>query len=322
MYRLWRRWRKEFGRRLTIMVVPHGIARPRQISFSVPFIVYLFTLWTGLTSWAGFLASQQFDYWRAKANAHFLRLKVDYFSGQLTQSRAMLDEVKQLEGELRTLIGLGSRDAIIQAENSPQPLEGTSNQGTGGPSLADAQALQSLLEGKTRDMSFEEISKEIQDLRAEAEVRLASVQSLSQRITEERALFRSTPNIWPTNGYLTSHFGPRLSPTHGFEENHKGMDIAGPAGSPVRVTADGVVKLARWAGGYGKVVVVDHGFGYSTRYGHNRQLLVQAGERVRRGQIVALMGETGNATGPHCHYEVWYNGRAVNPGKFLKRPSS
>jgi ABC-type multidrug transport system fused ATPase/permease subunit len=222
----------------------------------------------------------------------------------------------------RTLIGLGSRDAIIQAENSPQPLEGTSNQGTGGPSLADAQALQSLLEGKTRDMSFEEISKEIQDLRAEAEVRLASVQSLSQRITEERALFRSTPNIWPTNGYLTSHFGPRLSPTHGFEENHKGMDIAGPAGSPVRVTADGVVKLARWAGGYGKVVVVDHGFGYSTRYGHNRQLLVQAGERVRRGQIVALMGETGNATGPHCHYEVWYNGRAVNPGKFLKRPSS
>ena len=72
----------------------------------------------------------------------------------------------------------------------------------------------------------------------------------------------------------------------------------------------------------GKVVVVDHGMGYSTRYGHNRQILVKTGDRVKRGQIVATMGETGNATGPHCHYEVWYNGRAVNPGKFLKKHTS
>ncbi len=304
------------------MVIPHGIASPRQLSFSVPFLAFIFAFWTGITGWAGYLASQRFDYWRAKAEAHFLKLKVDYFSGQLTRSRAMLDEVKQLEGELRSLVGLGSRDAIIQAENTPQPLESGSGQGTGGPTLRDTQALQTMLEGEPRNISFEEISREIRDLRSEAELRLASVQSLSQRISEERRLFRSTPNIWPANGYLTSHFGSRLSPTHGFEESHKGMDIAGPAGCPVRATADGTVRLAGWAGGYGNVVVLDHGFGYSTRYGHNRQLLVNNGERVRRGQIIALMGETGNATGPHCHYEVWYNGRAVNPGKFLKRYSS
>lgn len=322
MSRLGRQWRKEFNRRLTIMVVPHGTSRPRQISFSVPFLVFLFVLWSGLTGWSGYVSSRHFDYWRARVDAHFLKLKVDFFNNQLTQSRAMLDEVKQLEQELRTLIGMGSRDAIIQAENTPQPLTESLPSGAGGPTREDSQTLDRLLRGDPREMSFEDITREIQTLHEEARQRLASAQDLNSRIIEERHLYRATPNMWPLNGYLTSHFGPRLSPTHGNEETHRGMDIAAPPGSPVRATADGVVRLARWSGGYGNVVVIDHGYGYSTRYGHNRQLLVNEGDKVRRGQLIALVGTTGNSTGPHCHYEVWYNGRVINPSRFLKRPSS
>lgn len=320
MARLWRQWRKEANRRLTIMVIPHGIAQPRQLSLSLPLLAILFVSWTVLTGWAGFAASERFDYWRAKVNSHFLKLKLEYFNNQLNQSRAMLDEVKSLESELRTLIGMGSRDAIVQTE-APAPRV-KPNEASGGPTDLDAQALERMLKSQVPDMSFDDIAQEIRALRAEAEARLAGARALSEKIAAERQLYRATPNLWPVSGYLTSHFGQRLSPINGFEESHKGMDIAGPAGSPVRATADGVVKLAGWAGGYGNVVVLDHGLGYSTRYGHNRQVLVKSGDRVKRGQVVALMGETGKATGPHCHYEVWYNGRAVNPSKFLRKHTS
>lgn len=328
MSRLLRRWQKDLDRRMTIMVIPHGTAAPRQVSFSVPFLALLFLAWTGVTGWAGFMASERFDYWRARANTHFLKLKLQYFTAQLHQSRATLDEVKEMEGELRTLIGLGSREAIIQAEGALRPLESApviSEErvpATGGPSALDAAVLQSMLDGKAPNINIEDVGQEVLRLRTEAEHRLASVKALRARIDEERRIFRATPNIWPVNGYLTSHFGPRLSPIYGYEQSHKGMDIAGPSGTPVRATADGTVRVAGWGGGYGRVVVIDHGYGFSTRYGHNRQILVKSGDRVTRGQIIALMGETGNATGPHVHYEVWHNGRAMNPGKFMKEHSS
>lgn len=322
MDRLLRRWRKEVTRRLTIMVIPHGIARPRQLSFSLPFLAFLFVAWTTVTGWAGFVVSEHFDYWRAKANSHFLKLKLDFFTGQLNESRAMLDEVKELESELRSLIALGSREAIIQTEASRSPRETSAPQAAGGPTGADADALARLLGEQATDYSFNDIARDILALRQEAEARLAAARDLTQKIEKERQTFKATPNLWPANGYLTSHFGQRLSPIDGFVESHKGMDIAGPPGTPIRATADGTVKLAGWAGGYGKVVVLEHGLGYSTRYGHNRQILVKTGDRVKRGQVIATMGETGNATGPHCHYEVWYNGRAVNPGKYLKKHTS
>lgn len=320
MARLWRRLRKEANRRLTIMVIPHGVARPRQISLPLPFLTLLFVSWTALTAWAGFAASDRFDYWRAKVNSHFLQLKLTYLSNQVNQSRAMLDEVKSLETELRTMIGLGSREAVIQSDSvTPR---GSAGRALGGPSASDAQALERMLQSRVPDMSFEEMAQEIRALRSEAEARIASSRQLNDQISAERQIYRTTPNLWPVSGYLTSHFGFRVSPIDGFRESHQGMDIAGPAGSSIRATADGVVKLAGWAGGYGNVVVVDHGLGYSTRYGHNRLLFVKTGDRVKRGQVIALMGQTGKATGPHCHYEVWYNGHAMNPARFLKKHAS
>ena len=304
------KWRKELTRRMTIMVIPHGTTRPRQFTFSIPFLMFMLTFWTGVTAWASFLASERLDYWRVKANSHILRIKVEYFANEMKQAREMLDEVKEADAQLRALIGMGNKDAIIQSET---PLHNT-----GGPTPEDGANLQKLMDGKVAEMSMQDVSRQVQILRQETESRLASYKMIHKQIDQERRLFRATPIMWPVNGAITSHFGGRLSPFSGQSEFHGGMDIGASAGTPVRATADGTVQIAGWAGGYGKVVVINHEFGYSTRYGHNRQVLVKRGDRVKRGQIIALVGSTGHATGPHCHYEVWYLGRCINPRKFMR----
>ncbi len=309
----WHSLRKDLARRLTIMVIPHGTARPHQITFSLTFIGFMFVCWTGLTAWASYMASEQFDYWRVKANAHLTHIKMEYFANELRQAREMLDEVKDADNQLRSLIALGSRDAIIQSDANPL------QRGKGGPTIAEQTEFQSLLEGRVTDMSLKDVSRQISMLRSEAKHRLDSFQDIKTQIDLQRRIFRATPMGWPVNGYITSRYGDRESPINGLEEYHTGMDIAVPPGTPVRATADGVVQLAGWAGGYGKVVQINHSFGYATRYGHNRQLLVKPGDHIKRGQIVALAGSTGNATGPHCHYEVWHHGRCVNPKRFMKK---
>jgi hypothetical protein len=310
MSSLWCRWRKGLARRLTILIVPHGIYQPRQISFSVSFTIFLVTFWMGLTGWAGYVASQQLDYWRVKTKSHLLRIKVDYFAAQLTQFQDRLAEVKDMDQRLRSLVGMGSREAIIETPEM---------ENTGGPLAADIATLQTLLETSPQDIDLNEMSTQVRKLRDDLALRLTSFQEVTFQITKDRNLFRHTPNQWPSLGRITSHFGPRLSPFSGQTESHRGVDIAGPLGSPIRATADGVVKLATWAGGYGKILVIDHGYGYFTRYGHNRKILVKRGDPVSRGQTIALMGSTGRSTGPHCHYEVWSRGHSVNPRKLMKR---
>jgi murein DD-endopeptidase MepM/ murein hydrolase activator NlpD len=131
-------------------------------------------------------------------------------------------------------------------------------------------------------------------------------------------MFRATPRGWPCLGPITSHFGRRDDPFREGEEFHGGVDIADNQGAPIRATADGHVIIAGWHSGYGNLVVIDHGFGYSTRYGHNSKLLVKYGEVVKRGQVIALMGSTGRASGPHCHYEVLRYNNRQNPFAYIK----
>lgn len=311
MLQKWYQWQKSFARRLTIMVVPHGTGKPRQITFSVPFIVFMLTGWTGLTAWATYMTSERLDYWRMKTNSHMMRIKVEFFAHELKEAREMLDDVKEADSQLRAMLNMGSRDAIIQSE--------TSFRNTGGPSAQEEEDFNKMLAGRVGDMSIQDIARQVKRLREETKNRMVSFDEISNNIEKERRLYRATPNMWPVPGVVTSHFGGRSSPFTGETEFHAGMDLAAPAGTPVRATADGIIQIAGWAGGYGKVVVINHEFGYSTRYGHNRQLLVKRGDRVKRGQIIALVGSTGSATGPHCHYEVWQNGRYINPRRFMKR---
>ena len=126
------------------------------------------------------------------------------------------------------------------------------------------------------------------------------------------------PSVQPvTKLMFTSNFGIRSDPFQGTARMHAGVDIPGPIGTPIYATADGIIAHADRQGGYGNLVEVNHGKGIATRYGHLSKILVSDGARVTRGQLIGLMGSTGRSTGPHLHYEVRIDGRAVNPVPFL-----
>lgn len=146
---------------------------------------------------------------------------------------------------------------------------------------------------------------------------LESLQSrlhVVQRTVDRRnALAAATPSIWPARGWLTSTMGARQDPITGGEDYHGGLDIAGEKGQPVYATAAGSVTQAGHQGAYGNLIVLDHGFGLQTRYGHLLDLTVTAGQQVKRGDIIGRVGATGRATGYHLHYEVLANGKLLNP---------
>ena len=154
--------------------------------------------------------------------------------------------------------------------------------------------------------------KETNDL---IEDRLASFREIAWFYANQRDIKDATPSIRPTDKTrITSGFGYRLSPFGTYvAAYHYGIDFAGKPGAKIYATADGVVRQTGWAQGYGQAVLVDHGFGYSTLYGHLADIKVKKGDRVRRGQTIAAMGTTGRSTGVHLHYEVWKDGTPVNP---------
>jgi murein DD-endopeptidase MepM/ murein hydrolase activator NlpD len=128
----------------------------------------------------------------------------------------------------------------------------------------------------------------------------------------------SAPNLWPVEGQVTASFGERIDPFNGEGAFHSGVDISASVGSPVIAPADGVVTFADFLGGYGRAIMVDHGHGISTRYGHLSSLAVTAGQYVHRGDTIGFVGTSGRSTGPHLHYEVRINDVPVNPYKYLR----
>jgi murein DD-endopeptidase MepM/ murein hydrolase activator NlpD len=146
-------------------------------------------------------------------------------------------------------------------------------------------------------------------------------EELSHRLMEffedQKTLLAATPSIWPVKGWLTSNFGYRKSPFTGKRTLHSGIDIANKTGTQIVSSADGIVSFSGTKGGFGKVLVIDHGYGYSTFYGHCSKLEKKVGEQIKRGDVVALLGNTGNSTGPHVHYEVRVNGVATDPMKYI-----
>ena len=128
----------------------------------------------------------------------------------------------------------------------------------------------------------------------------------------------SAPNLWPVEGQVTGSFGERIDPFNGEGAFHSGVDIGSSYGHAIVAPADGVVTLTDTLGGYGKTIMIDHGNGISTRYGHLSGFAVTSGQRVQRGEIIGYVGESGRSTGPHLHYEVRINDTPVNPYKYLR----
>jgi murein DD-endopeptidase MepM/ murein hydrolase activator NlpD len=144
----------------------------------------------------------------------------------------------------------------------------------------------------------------------------ASYREILAGMEDQAEAWESIPTILPLDcARLTSHYGSRRDPFSGAHSSHHGLDLVADYGAPVRASASGTVVKAEWIRGYGRLVEVDHGNGIVTRYAHNSRLVVERGEQVRRGQVIARLGGTGRANAPHLHYEVLVNGRPVNPSE-------
>jgi murein DD-endopeptidase MepM/ murein hydrolase activator NlpD len=143
------------------------------------------------------------------------------------------------------------------------------------------------------------------------------IETLTSSIETRKSIINGIPSLIPAKGRLTSKFGFRSSPFTGKRTMHRGIDIAAPKGTEIMAPADGKVIFAGWGKDFGRAVIISHGFGIITKYGHTSKMLVKKGQKVTRGQVIAKVGTTGRSTGDHLHYEVWVNGKAVNPNRFL-----
>jgi murein DD-endopeptidase MepM/ murein hydrolase activator NlpD len=184
---------------------------------------------------------------------------------------------------------------------------------------ARAAAAMAVAEARASDSPQTEgdLLHQLDDLEKKVKAQEQEARALKSYFEDQQALLASAPSIWPVRGWVTSDFSVRLDPYTGERVMHEGLDVAAATGAPVRAPADGTVVFNGMEGGYGHVLVLDHGYGLKTRYGHLSRIDVRLGEKVKRGQFVAAVGNTGRSTGPHLHYEVRVNGVADNPRKFI-----
>lgn len=231
---------------------------------------------------------------------------------QMQEKYEIID--KRVEALSKVLDDLGDRDdniyrVIFEAEPLPDNLR------TGGINKSKIYAqLKDLPEGKIISSTL----TKLENLEKRTYVQSKSYDELTKLIKNKEALLASIPAIQPVSNKdlkrIASGFGYRIDPVYKTTRFHAGLDFSAETGTPVYATGDGVVEVAGSQGdGYGNKVVINNGYGYETLFGHNSKVLVHVGEKVKRGQTIALVGSTGKSTGPHCHYEVWKNGAKIDP---------
>ena len=230
-----------------------------------------------------------------------LKVQFKALSQQMTSVQNKLNRINELDHRIRLAIG------IEQNQNSEV--------GVGGPDV-DSPAMSQLLP-QEQASQIKKIAVKLSRLDLNLGTQELSLEELDAYLEDNEALIMATPSIWPVQGWVTSGFGERLSPFYGERAIHEGIDIAAPVGTLIRASASGIVIQASWDQGYGNLVTIAHGYGITTRYGHCAEILVQKGEAVKRGQVIATVGATGRATGPHLHYEVRIYGVPVNPLRYI-----
>lgn len=224
---------------------------------------------------------------------------MDALAIKLGDAQAQVIRLNALGKRLTKIANLDEGEFDFEA---PPALGGPFSPSAKGESLASADFIQLL----------SELEQQIDD----REQQLTVMETLLMSRSLQKEVFPAGRPI--EKGWLSSRFGMRTDPFSGKQERHKGLDFAGKMGSNVVAVASGVVTWSGKRSGYGQMVEINHGGGYVTRYGHSKENLVEAGDSVDQGQVIALMGSSGRSTGPHVHFEVLRNGREVDPSKYIK----
>jgi murein DD-endopeptidase MepM/ murein hydrolase activator NlpD len=284
----------------TLIVVPHAKAKFRKFQVSVRLTKWVLAAFGVLALvLVGILAHYT---WIAVEVAEVGRLRTENLA-LATKAKAYEENAEQLQAKVLSLQNTVTKLGMMAGleESLPDPAVG----GTGGltrlettpPSVDIAETLKGL------DQTVGRLTEKSSQLESFYE--------------DQRQLLASTPSIWPVRGYLSAGFGNRIDPFTGLRDFHPGIDISTPIGTKVIAPADGVVVFCGKKNGYGNALVIDHGYGLVTRYGHLDGFNVRPGQRVRRGDVIAFVGNTGRSTAPHLHYEVWVHDQARNPIQYI-----
>jgi murein DD-endopeptidase MepM/ murein hydrolase activator NlpD len=294
------------GKKLSFLLIGGSRDRMRQFSVSYGFllisaaiIAFLFVADVYLTT--SYVKSQS-------ANSELKRLK--------EENKLLADKYEELQGKVSEIAGiydeLVEKEVVIRNIFSLPEISSDERQlGIGGPGQKFYPNV-----SETVRQAYEAKS-DIDALLRLARFEKEKYEEVYDVLAEKKSILDHTPSILPTRGYRTRGFGMKYDPFTGYKQFHAGIDIANKTGTPIYATADGVVKYSGRLGGLGKLVTVNHGYGYQSRYGHLSKIKVKRGQKVRRGDLIGLMGSTGYSTGPHLHYEVIKNGKAVNPLEYI-----
>jgi murein DD-endopeptidase MepM/ murein hydrolase activator NlpD len=296
-------------RRWTLVLVPHDSEPSRiiEVSYSIlKVIAGLAVVAVGLSLLLGYASiARSVDLSRTE------RLE--------KENRELAAQLGQLHGRMHhlsdTLEALAGRDEKIRLLANLDPLAPEVRQaGIGGPAGTNAaETPKSLISRRA-----EAIRVDLAAMIRRANLLATSFNEAADSLEGRRERLAAMPSIMPTQGWLTSAFSRmRQHPILHTARAHEGIDVTAPAGSPIEAPAAGRVIKSGWEAGYGNVVMIDHGYGIETRFAHASKILVQRGQRVERGQNIALVGNSGLATGPHLHYEVHVNGRPVDPLRYV-----
>ncbi len=292
--------------RLTFLLIPDSQSESRQLSIRWWVIYASAGLLVLLVIASFFFAGQyvtdqveQTELARLRTENQRLTEKYEQIRWDLSEANARYQDLVQKEIAIRTMFDLPE----INIEERQL--------GTGGPG---SQKYASMSQGEKLAYRTE---VEVDRLLRLSEFEIEKYGEVEQELSSLKDRLEHTPSIWPTKGWLSRGYGMKYDPFTGYKQMHRGIDVANRTGTVIIAPAAGVVKSVGKAGGLGKMIVIDHGYGFVTRYGHLSQITVQRGQKVMRGDEIALMGNSGYSTGPHLHYEVWRNGKALDPREFI-----
>lgn len=295
---------------MTIVFVPGGNLKVRQIGIPKPLMVVLILLFFSaalVLAWAGrdyrIIKKQIPQLTRFQKENKLQKEQLVILTQKIDQISTKLVELKNFDQKLKTMVNLESN-----ADNNQFFGIGGSDTALMDPNYTIEEAHQKLVRL---------MHKSLDDLDREITVQTLEKAELVDFFENQKSMLAHTPSLWPTKGWISSRFGQRISPFTNEREFHKGLDISTSKLSPILAPADGVVSSVRWDHGYGKILTINHDYGLKTRYAHLEESLVKKGQYVKRGQKIALVGNTGRTTGPHLHYEVHLNGAPVNPLRYI-----
>lgn len=297
------------GKYIVKIVPVDGVEKPLTFKFKLSLLVSFIVIFL-----LGFITSIVFainakrklaEYARYKTLAQenaYLRLKLSKLEDKARELEALIDSLFKKELSWRTITGM----KFPPVEIREMGVGGTIEEEPPEPDLKPVLELENKIDRLLKLALYEK----------------NSFDDITKKLEKDITRREHTPSIIPVNGLFTSGFGKRIDPFTGRLSFHPGIDLAAPIGTPVYAPAAGRVRKITWLKGYGLTLEIDHGYGVVTRYAHLARVSVKLGQRVKRGDIIAYVGNTGRSTGPHLHYEVIVYGKHVNPWRYIIPPTA